>query len=49
MVEIKHAMELGPHRQFGVEAGSLEEVQGDFSLGQKAIPEVEWELAVSAA
>ena len=33
----------------GVEAGALKEIQGEFSLREEAIPQVNWKLFISAA
>ena len=48
-VEVEGAVELGPGRELGVQAGTTEEVQGDDCLGDEAVPQVEREVFVDAA
>ena len=43
------AVELGPGRKLGVEAGSAKEIEGELSLGQQETPIVKGEVRVTAA
>ena len=42
-------MELGPCRESGINTRTTKEIEGEFSLRQKAVPKVQWEVFVSAA
>jgi hypothetical protein len=48
-VEVKMAKKLRPSRQLGIETGATEEIEGEKSLGEETIPEMEREVLVDAA
>jgi hypothetical protein len=48
-VKVKGAMEVRPGRQLGVEAGSAEKVEGDDSLFDETIPQVQGKVFFDAA
>ena len=45
-VEVKGAIEVGPCRELGVEAGRSEEIEGDVGLREKAAPQVHGEVGI---
>jgi hypothetical protein len=48
-VEIKVAIDLGPSRKPGVDAGAPEQVEGEEALWEEPVPEMEWESGGKAA
>ena len=48
-IEVKVAIKLGPGRELRVEAGATEQIQGEDSLGDEAIPQVEGKELVHTA
>jgi len=48
-VEVKGALQLCPCGQLGAETGAMQEVQGQFSMREEAIPKVNGDVFVGAA
>ena len=40
-IEVEQAVDLGPRREAGIDAGSAEEIKGLEGLREEAIPEIE--------
>ena len=49
IVVAEDSIDLGMGRQFGIDSRSPEEVEGQFCSWNKTVPEMEWEVGVSAA
>ena len=48
MVEVKCPVQLGLRQKFWIEAGRTEEVEGEGSMGDEAVLEMQGEVGVAA-